>query len=404
MQLKEAIIYDCVRTARSKGKPDGQLHAVRPVDLSSQLLQAIVQRNELDSKFIDDVILGCVSQVFEQGGCIAKASAMMAGFDHSVAGMTLNRFCSSGLEAVNQAASNIMTGMRDLIIAGGVESMSRIPILSDGGAWMIDPELLIKTKYVPQGISADLIATLNNYSRQDVDSLAVRSQRNAHHAQVHGHFNKSIVAIKNRNKETILDKDDFLRPETTLETLSKLNPAFEKMGNDYGFDSVAISKYTEISQINHVHHAGNSSGIVDGASAILIGNSEIGQKLSLRKRAKIKSFALTCEDPTIMLTGPVSATKKALKLAKMDLKDIDLIEVNEAFASVVLNFVDKLSIDMDIVNVNGGAIALGHPLGATGAMLLGTLIDELERRDLETGLVTLCVGGGMGVTTIIERV
>lgn len=404
MQIQDAIIYDCLRTPRSKGKMGGELSKVRPVDLASQVLRNIVIKNNLDSKFIDDVVLGCVSQVNEQGGCIAKASAMLADYDYSVSGMTLNRFCSSGLEAVNLAAATIMSGQRSLVVAGGVESMSRVPLLSDGGAWMIDPELLLKTKFVPQGISADLIATLNGYSRNDVDLFALSSQQKAAKAKQLGYFKKSLIEVKDRNNKTILGEDTFLRPSTTLNTLSELKPAFEKMGKEFELDAMALSKYPDLSDINHVHHAGNSSGIVDGASAVLIGNTQIGKDLSLKARAKIKAFSLTCEDPTIMLTGPVSATKKALKQAKMNLTDIDLMEVNEAFASVVLNFIDKLNADPSRINVNGGAIALGHPLGATGAMLLGTLVDELERRDLTTGLVTLCVGGGMGVTTIIERI
>jgi acetyl-CoA C-acetyltransferase len=404
MQLNEAIIYDAVRTPRSKGKPDGSLHQVRPITLVKTVLDEIRDRNDLDTSYVDDVILGCVSQVFEQGGCIAKAAALHAEYDEGVAGMTLNRFCSSGLEAVNQAASNVMTGYRDLIVAGGVESMSRIPILSDGGAWMIDPDLMMKTRFVPQGVSADLIATLKGYTRNDVDQLAAESQKRAAEAVQAGHFNKSVVAVKDATGATILDQDNYFRAGTTVEKLSELRPAFAKMGEDFGFDAMAISKYPQVEKINHVHHAGNSSGIVDGAAGVLIGTKEIGKELGLKPRARYRSFALTSGDPTIMLTGPVPATHKALKMAGMDIKDIDLVEINEAFASVVLNFVDEMGLNMDKVNVNGGAIALGHPLGATGAMILGTVLDELERRNLSTGLVTLCIGGGMGVTTIIERV
>ena len=404
MTQNNAYIYDAVRTPRAKGKPDGALHSVRPIDLLKTVLQGVQKRNQLDTSHVDDVILGCVTPILEQGGCIAKSAALYAGYDESVAGVTLNRFCASGLEAVNQAAAGIMSGFQDLIVAGGVESMSRVPMGSDGGAWMIDPDVIFKTQFVPQGVSADLIATIKGYSRNDVDEFAVRSQRLAGMAQEKGYFSRSVLPVKDQFQQIILDKDNFLRPETTVEKLSGLKPSFKDMGEKFGFDSMTKLKYPSVEYINHVHHAGNSSGIVDGASAVLIGNSEIGKKLNLKARARIKSMAITSTDPTIMLTGPAPATKKALKKAGMEISDIDLIEINEAFASVVLNFIDEMKVSIDKVNVNGGAIALGHPLGATGAMLIGTVLDELERRQLATGLVTLCVGGGMGIATVIERV
>lgn len=404
MSKNEAYIYDAVRTPRAKGKSDGQLHAVRPIELVKTVLDGIRERNHLDTSYVDDVILGCVTQVYEQGGCIAKSAALYSGYHETVAGVTLNRFCASGLEAVNQAAAGVMSGFQDLIVAGGVESMSRVPMGSDGGAWLIDPDVIIKTQFVPQGISADLIATIKGYSRNDVDAFAVRSQKLAADAQEKGFFNKSVLAVKDLNGKIVLDRDTFLRPQTTLESLSSLRPSFQDLGEKYGFDSMTKMKYPSVEFINHVHHAGNSSGIVDGAGVVLVGSKEIGTKLNLKPRARIKSLAVTASDPTIMLTGPAPATRKALKKAGMSIADIDLVEINEAFASVVLNFVDDMKLDMSKVNVNGGAIALGHPLGATGAMLVGTILDELERRNLSTGLITLCVGGGMGIATIIERV
>lgn len=403
MSNNSAFIYDAVRTPRAKGKSDGQLHAVRPIELVRTVLSALKERNHLDTSLVDDVILGCVTPVMEQGGDIAKAAAMYAGYDEKVCGVTLNRFCASGLEAVNQAAMGVMSGFHDLIVAGGVESMSRVPMGSDGGPWLIDPDVILKTQFVPQGVSADLIATLRGYSRSDVDAFAVQSQQRAGVAQQKGYF-KSVVPVKDVNGNVILDKDSFLRPETTLDNLAKLKPAFKDLGEKYGFDSMTKLKYPTVESINHIHHAGNSSGIVDGASGLLIGSEAIGKKLGLKARARIKSLGLTSSDPTIMLTGPTPATRKALAKVGMDIKDIDLVEINEAFASVVMNFVDDMKLDMSKVNVNGGAIALGHPLGATGAMLIGTVLDELERRNLHTGLVTLCVGGGMGIATIIERV
>lgn len=404
MSKNDAYIYDAVRTPRAKGKADGQLHAVRPIELVKTVLDGIRERNHLDTSYVDDVILGCVTQVYEQGGCIAKSAALYAGYHESVAGVTLNRFCASGLEAINQAAAGVMSGFQDLIIAGGVESMSRVPMGSDGGAWLIDPDVIIKTQFVPQGISADLIATLKGYSRQDVDAFAVRSQKLATEAQSKGYFNRSVLAVKDMNGKIVLDKDTFIKPQTTIESLASLKPSFQDLGEKYGFDSMTKMKYPSVEYINHVHHAGNSSGIVDGAAVVLIGSKEIGSKLILKPRARIRSFAITATDPTIMLTGPAPATRKALKKAGMNISDIDLVEINEAFASVALNFVDDMKIDMNRVNVNGGAIAMGHPLGATGAILVGTILDELERTNKTIGLITLCVGGGMGIATIIERV
>lgn len=404
MSNNQAYIYDAVRTPRAKGKPDGQLHPVRPIELMRTVLSALKERNQLDTSYVDDVVLGCVTPVMEQGGDIAKAAVLYAGYDEKVSGVTLNRFCASGLEAVNQAAMAVMSGYYDLIIAGGIESMSRVPMGSDGGPWMIDPDVMLKTQFVPQGISADLIATIKGYGRTDVDAFAVRSQQLAGFAVKNGYFKKSVIPVFDVNGNVILDQDTFLRPETTIETLAKLKASFKEMGEKYGFDTMTKLKYPTVEYINHVHHAGNSSGIVDGAAGVLIGSKEIGQKLGLKARAKIKSLGLTSSDPTIMLTGPAPATRKALKKVGMDIKDIDLVEINEAFASVVLNFVDEMKLDMTKVNVNGGAIALGHPLGATGAMLIGTVLDELERTGKSTGLVTLCVGGGMGIATIIERV
>ncbi len=397
----DAYIFDALRTPRAKGKSGGELHQVKPVELLATVLRALKSKHQLETQFIDDFILGCVTAIHEQGGNIAKSALQMAEFDDVVAGVTLNRFCASGLEAVNQAACGVMSGMHDLILAGGVESMSRVPMLIDRGPWMHDEEVMRKANYVPQGISADLIASLKNYDRKRVDEFALRSQTLAAKAQ-RGDYFKSIITVLNSDGSVLLNHDTFLRPSTTLESLGKLKPAFEELGIKY--DSVALSKYPTLKSIQHVHHAGNSSGIVDGAAVVLIGNKEAGEKQGLKPRGKIKALAITSTEPTIMLTGPAPATLKALKRAKMKLDDIDLFEVNEAFASVVLNYVDELKIDLNKVNVNGGAIALGHPLGATGAMLIGTILDELERRDLETGLVTLCVGGGMGIATIIERV
>ncbi|MEC8886240.1 MAG: acetyl-CoA C-acetyltransferase [Pseudomonadota bacterium] len=401
--MSEAYIFDAVRTPRGKGKKDGSLYEVKPISLVTTLLHALEQRNQLDTSKVEDVILGCVTPIGDQGGDIAKTAAIAAGWSDHVAGVQINRFCASGLEAVNLAAQKVRSGWEDLIVAGGVESMSRIPMGSDGGPWALDPETNLKSAFVPQGVGADLIATLDGYSRADVDAFAVNSQQKAAYAQANGYFEKSIVPVKDQAGVTILDKDEFIRGNTTAENLAKLNPSFEMMGN-MGFDAVALQKYPEAQKVNHVHHAGNSSGIVDGAALVLIGSEKMAQELNLKPRAKILSTALVGTDPTIMLTGPAPAARKALAKAGLTIDDIDLFEVNEAFAAVVMRFVNELNVPMDKVNVNGGAIAMGHPLGATGAMILGTLLDELERRNLKRGLATLCVGGGMGIATIIERV
>lgn len=401
--MSEAYIFDAVRTPRGKGKKDGSLYEVKPISLVTTLLHALEQRNQLDTSKVEDVILGCVTPIGDQGGDIAKTAAIAAGWSDHVAGVQINRFCASGLEAVNLAAQKVRSGWEDLIVAGGVESMSRIPMGSDGGPWALDPQTNLKSAFVPQGVGADLIATLDGYSRADVDAFAVNSQQKAAYAQANGYFEKSIVPVKDQAGVTILDKDEFIRGNTTAENLAKLNPSFEMMGN-MGFDAVALQKYPEAQKVNHVHHAGNSSGIVDGAALVLIGSEKMAQELNLKPRAKILSTALVGTDPTIMLTGPAPAARKALAKAGLTIDDIDLFEVNEAFAAVVMRFVNELKVPMDKVNVNGGAIAMGHPLGATGAMILGTLLDELERRNLKRGLATLCVGGGMGIATIIERV
>jgi acetyl-CoA C-acetyltransferase len=398
-----AYIYDAIRTPRGKGKSDGSLHEVKPVNLLAGVLRELEGRHDLDTSRVDDVVMGCVSPLLDQGSVIAKIAALVAGWDQSVAGVQLSRFCASGLEAVNIAAMKVASGWEDMVVAGGVESMSRIPIGADGGAWMQDPETSIGTDFVPQGIGADLIATMEGFSREDVDGFALRSQQKATKARAEGLFNKSLVPVKDANGITILDHDEFIKPNSTLEILGKLRPSFEGLGK-IGFDNVLLGKYPQVDQINHVHSPGNSSGIVDGAAAVLIGNEMIGKELGLTPRARIVSTAVTATDPTIMLLGPGPATAKALRKAGMSVEDIDLFEVNEAFASVVLRFMKDLNVPEEKVNVNGGAIAMGHPLGATGAMLVGTLIDELERRSLRTGVVTLCVGAGMGIATVIERV
>ena len=400
----EAYIFDAIRTPRGRGKQTGSLHEVQPIDLVVTLLQSMQERNGLDTGQVDDVVLGCVSPVGDQGSDIAKIAAQVAGWDIDVPGMQLNRFCASGLEAANLAAMKVRSGWEDLVVAGGVESMSRVPIGADGGAMFQNPRVNSQTNYVPQGIGADLIATMEGFSREDVDRYALQSQRRAAHATQQGHFAGSLIPITDRNQLPILTEDEYPRPDSTLEGLGKLKPAFQTMG-DMGFDAVALQKYPTVERINHVHTAGNSSGIVDGAALLLIGSQEKGAALGLTPRARVVSAALVGTEPTIMLTGPAPASRKALKLAGMSLQDIDLIEVNEAFASVVLKFLREMEIEnTEHVNVNGGAIALGHPLGATGAILLGTVLDELERCDLETALITLCVGGGMGIATIIERV
>lgn len=401
--MSEAYIFDAIRTPRGKGKKDGSLHEVKPITLLTTLMHALEQRNNLDTSKVEDVVLGCVTPIADQGGDIAKTAAIAAGWSDNVSGVQINRFCASGLEAVNLAAMKIRSGWEDLVVAGGVESMSRIAMGSDGGPWALDPETNLKAGFVPQGVGADLIATLDGYSRNDVDEFAANSQAKAAAAQKAGHFDKSIVPVKDAAGVTILDKDEFIREGTTAASLQKLSASFEMMGN-MGFDAVALQKYPEAQKINHVHHAGNSSGIVDGAALVLIGSEKAAKEYNLKPRAKIIATALVGTDPTIMLTGPAPAARKALEKAGLTINDIDLFEVNEAFAAVVMRFINELNVPAEKVNVNGGAIAMGHPLGATGAMILGTLLDELERQDKKRGLATLCVGGGMGIATIIERV
>jgi len=403
--INEAFIYDTVRTPRGKGKPGGSLYEVKPVDLVAALLEELPKRNKgYDPQRVDDVVLGCVTPVGDQGADIAKTAAMVAGMPESVAGVQLNRFCASGLESVNQAAARIRSGMEDMIIAGGVESMSRIPMGSDGGAMALDPQTAFDVNFVPQGIGADLIATIDGYSREDVDRFAVWSQEKASRAWDEGRFNRSIVAVKDRNGLTILDHDEFIRRGTTLESLSSLKPSFAMMGEHGGFDSVALEVYTNVDAINHVHHAGNSSGIVDGAALVLIGNEQAGRDMGLTPRARIVSMAVVGSEPTIMLTGPAPASRKALAKAGLSADDMDIVEINEAFASVALRLQNELKIPDEKINPNGGSIAMGHPLGATGAMILGTMVDELERTGGRYGLATLCVGGGMGIATIVERI
>jgi acetyl-CoA C-acetyltransferase len=402
--MTDAFIYDHVRTPRGRGKADGGLHEVTALNLAAQALGAIKDRNELDPALVDDVVLGCVDPVGEAGGDIARAAALVAGYGNGVPGVQINRFCASGLDAVNFASAEVMSGQHDLTIAGGVESMSRVGIGASGGAWPVDPSIAIKSYFMPQGVSADLIATKYGFSRDDVDAYAVESQKRAAKAWDDGRFKKSVMAVKDVNGMTILAKDEHMRPGTTMQSLGQLQPSFVQMGELGGFDAVAVQAHPEVEAVNHVHHAGNSSGIVDGAAAILIGNKAAGKATGLKPRARIRAFANIGSEPALMLTGPVDVTQKVLKRAKMKLGDIDLIEVNEAFASVVLRFMQAFDLDAEKVNVNGGAIALGHPLGATGAMILGTVLDELERRKKSTALVTLCIGAGMGTATIIERV
>jgi acetyl-CoA C-acetyltransferase len=400
--MSEAYIYEAIRTPRGKGKRDGSLHSVKPVSLLSGLMGELQRRHQLDTSLIDDVVLGCVTPVGDQGADIAKIAALTAGWDWKVAGVQLNRFCASGLEAVNLAAQKVRSGWEDLVVAGGVESMSRVPMGSDGGAWSLDPETSLRTDFLPQGIGADLIATLDGYTREQVDGYALRSQLKAAAARAEGRF-RSVVPVRDQNGLIILAEDEFIKPATTLEGLSGLKASFEAIGR-LGFDEVALRKYPQLERIAHIHTAGNSSGIVDGAALALIGSKAAGQRQGLKPRARVLATAVTGTDPTIMLTGPAPAARKALHKAGLTIADIDLFEVNEAFASVVMRFMTEMAVPEDKVNVNGGAIALGHPLGATGCMLLGTLLDELEARDLKRGLVTLCVGGGMGIATIIERV
>jgi len=403
--VTEALVFDAVRTPRGRGKPSGALYGVKPVTLVADLIREVLRRNPgLDPARLDDVVLGVVSPIGDQGADIARSAALVAGLPDTVAGVQLNRFCASGLEAVNVAAQKVRSGWDHLLLAGGVESMSRVPMASDGGAWFLDPETNEATSFVPQGIGADLIATIEGFSRTDVDAYALGSQEKAAKAWAGGHFARSVVPVADRNGVPVLDRDEHVRPDTTLEGLAALPSAFAGIGDFAGFDAVALQKYHWVEAIDHVHTAGNSSGIVDGAALLLIGSEHAGRELGLVPRARIVATATTGSDPTIMLTGPTPATRKVLATAGLDLADIDLFEINEAFAAVVLKYVKDLGLPEDRVNVNGGAIAMGHPLGATGAMLLGTVIDELERRDARRGLVTLCIGGGMGVATIVERV
>jgi len=401
----EAFVYDAIRTPRGKGKKDGSLHEVKPVDLVVGLLDEVRKRNDdFDPDRVDDVVLGVVSPVGDQGGDIAKTAALVAGYPETVAGVQLNRFCASGLEAVNQAASRVRGGFEDLILAGGVESMSRVAMGSDGGPWAMDPATAIATGFVPQGIGADLIATIEGFSREDCDTFAVESNARAAKAWANGYFSGSVVPVVDTNGLVVLDHDEFIKPESTVEGLGRLRPSFAQVAEQGGFGNVALEKYHWIEKIDHVHHEGNSSGIVDGAAIVAIGNQQVGADLGLTPRARIIAAAVSGADPTIMLTGPAPASRKALAKAGLEVGDIDLFEINEAFAAVAMRFMRDLGISEEITNVNGGSIAMGHPLGATGAMILGTLIDELERRDLRRGLATLCVGGGMGIATVIERV
>ncbi|MER6250296.1 acetyl-CoA C-acetyltransferase [Streptomyces sp. NPDC001584] len=400
----EAYVYDAIRTPRGRGKANGALHGTKPIDLVVGLIDALRERNPgLDPGTIDDIVLGVVGPVGDQGSDIARIAAIAAGLPDTVAGVQENRFCASGLEAVNLAAAKVRSGWEDLVLAGGVESMSRVPMASDGGAWFADPMTNWDTGFVPQGIGADLIATIEGFSRRDVDEYAALSQERAAAAIKDGRFAKSVVPVTDRNGLIVLDHDEFVRPGTTADTLAKLKPSFADIGELGGFDAVALQKYHWVEKIDHVHHAGNSSGIVDGASLVAIGSREAGERNGLTPRARIVSAAVSGSEPTIMLTGPAPATRKALAKAGLTIDDIDLVEINEAFAGVVLRFVKDMGLSLDKVNVNGGAIALGHPLGATGAMILGTIVDELEHQDKRYGLVTLCVGGGMGVATIVER-
>ena len=402
--MPEAFIFDHVRSPRGRGKADGSLHEVTALNLAAQTLGAVKDRNKLDPALVEDVVLGCVDPVGEAGGDIARASALVAGFGDSVPGVQINRFCASGLDAVNFAAAEVMSGQHEMTIGGGVESMSRVGIGASGGAWPVDPSIAVATYFVPQGISADLIATKYGFSRDDVDAYAVESQKRAAKAWDEGRFKNSVIPVKDVNGLTILAKDEHMRPGTTMQTLAALQPSFVQMGEMAGFDAVAVQRYPEVEAVNHVHTPGNSSGIVDGAAAVLIGSKAAGKAAGLKPRAKIRQFANVGSEPSIMLTGPIPVTEKVLKRAGMTKKDIDLWELNEAFASVVLRYMQALDISHEKINVNGGAIAMGHPLGATGAMILGTVLDELERRDKETALVTLCIGVGMGTATIIERV
>ncbi|OIQ87308.1 putative acyltransferase [mine drainage metagenome] len=399
----QAYIFDAVRTPRGRGKAGGGLHGVTPLELSATTLRALRERNALDTSQVEDVILGCVSPVGEQGACIARLAALAAGYAQETPGVQVNRFCASGLEACNMAAAQIMAGQANLVIGGGVEAMSRVAMGADGGAWAVDPRSAIPNYFVPQGISADAIATQSGFTRVDVDAYAVESHRRAHLAATSGWFGGGIVPVLDVNGVVILDRDETIRPDASLQSLAALRPSFAEIGLKAGFDEVIRQRYPDLEAVDHVHHAGNSSGVVDGAAAVLMGNAEAGQRLGLRPRARIRAFGSIGSEPSIMLTGPSYATEKALARAGMAIGDIDLFELNEAFAAVVLRYMEVLHIGHERINVNGGAIAMGHPLGATGAMILGTLLDELERRGLGTGLATLCVGAGMGIATIIER-
>ena len=401
--MTDAFIYDHVRTPRGRGKADGALHEVTALNLATQALATLKDRNALDPAQVDDVVMGCVDAVGEAGGDIARVAAICAGYGNGVAGVQINRFCASGLDAVNFAAAQVMSGQHDMTVGGGVESMSRVGIGSAGGAWPVDPAIALRSYFLPQDISADLIATKYGFSRDDVDAYAVESQRRAAAAWDDGRFARSVVPVKDPNGITILAKDEHMRPSTTMQSLAQLKPSFVQMGELGGFDAVAVQAHPEVEAVNHVHHAGNSSGIVDGAAAVLIGSAEAGRRAGLKPRVRILAFANIGSEPAIMLTGPVDVTRKVLRKAGMTLGDIDLIEVNEAFASVVLRFMQAFDLDGAKINVNGGAIAFGHPLGATGAMILGTAVDEMERRNVTTALVTLCIGIGMGTATIIER-
>jgi acetyl-CoA C-acetyltransferase len=397
-----AYIYDAIRTPRSKGKKDGALHEVKPIELGAGLLTALQQRNDLDTAYVDDVLMGCVSPVGEQGSDIAKMIAQRAGWDESVAGVQLNRFCASGLEAVNTGAQKIASGWEQLVVAGGVECMSRVPMGSDGGAWVSDAAFSIDTSFVPQGIGADTIATLDGYSREDVDAYALESQRRAAHARDNGYFDRSVVPVLDSNGFSILQHDDFIKPQSSMEGLGALRASFDQMGS-MGFDAMMIKKYNTLDRIDHVHTPGNSSGIVDGASAVLIGSARAGKDLGLTARGRIVAGAILASDPIIMLTAPGPSAVKCLQTAGLTENDIDLWEINEAFAAVAMRYMRDLDIDHSVTNVNGGSIAMGHPLGATGAMLLSSMLDELERRELRRGMLSLCVGGGMGISCIIER-
>jgi acetyl-CoA C-acetyltransferase len=405
MAATEALVFDAIRTPRGRGKQNGSLHNVKPVDLVVGLMHEMLVRNDrLDPERVDDVVLGCVTPVGDQGADIAKTAALKAGLPDTVAGVQVNRFCASGLEAVNIAAQKVASGWEDLVFAGGVESMSRVPMGTDGGPWAMDPETNYDTYFIPQGVSADLIATVEGFSREDVDAYAARSQERAAKAQAEGRFARSVIPVKDINGQVVLDHDEHIRPGTTVETLANLKPSFAAIGEMGGFDAVALQKFHWVEKINHVHTPGNSSGIVDGAALVAIGNERVAEEMGLEPRARILATALSGADPTIMLTGPAPASRKALEKAGLTVDDLDLVEINEAFAAVVLKFVRDMGLDMEKVNVNGGAIAMGHPLGATGAMILGTLVDELHRTGGRYGLATLCVGGGMGIATVVEAI